>query len=272
VTPHAAAPQRYKLTLAYRGTAYHGWQTQFATPLYKGPPPPAGHGIPTIQENLRRAIESVVKHQINLVGSSRTDAGVHAKGQLAHFDTVMMQIPPESLRLAVNARLPADILVRAIDPVPPTFDAITSTVSKRYQYAIWHTANRPPLFADLVWHRWQKLDVAAMAAAAALLVGTHDFASFAKPGHGRENTVRTVHQCTIHHRPPKLIIGVAGSGFLWQMIRIIVGTLVEVGLGRRQPSDIAAMLAAKDRAAAGPTAPPHGLYLQWIRTSASDRT
>jgi tRNA pseudouridine38-40 synthase len=259
-------PQRYKLTLAYRGTGYHGWQSQAATPLYKGPPPPDGHGIPTIQETLRRAIESVVRHEINLVGSSRTDAGVHAKGQLAHFDTSMTQIPPESLRMAVNARLPADILVRAIEPAPDTFDAITSTISKRYQYAIWHALDRPPLFADLVWHRWQKLDVEAMQAAARLLEGTHDFATFAKPGHGRESTIRTVHECSVHYRAPKLIVGVAGSGFLWQMIRIIVGTLVEVGLGRHQPDDITAMLAAKDRTAAGPTAPPQGLYLQWIRT------
>src|SRR5271156_6723790 len=106
--------QRYKLTISYRGTNYHGWQTQAANALWKGPKPPPGHGIPTIQEKLRRALVKVVKHPVIVVGSSRTDAGVHAKGQIAHFDTDKIQIPPESLRQAVNARLPADIVVHGI--------------------------------------------------------------------------------------------------------------------------------------------------------------
>jgi tRNA pseudouridine38-40 synthase len=105
-----------------------------------------------------------------------------------------------------------------------------------------------------------------MAAAAAHLVGEHDFASFARPGHGRSHTVRTIFACDVHYRPPKLLIGVEGSGFLWNMVRIIVGTLVQVGLGRYAPEDMVTMLAAKDRAAGGPTAPAHGLYLQWIKT------
>src|SRR3954468_21814432 len=109
--------QRYKLTIAYRGTRYHGWQEQAANALYKGPPPPEGEGIPTIQEVLARAIQSVVRHPINLVGSSRTDAGVHAKGQVAHFDTDQLQIPIEGMRRAVNHALPEDILVRTIEPV-----------------------------------------------------------------------------------------------------------------------------------------------------------
>jgi tRNA pseudouridine38-40 synthase len=106
-----------------------------------------------------------------------------------------------------------------------------------------------------------------MRAATPHFVGTHDFASFARPGHGRENTIRTVHHCTLAYRPPRLIIAVEGSGFLWQMIRIMVGTIVEIGLGRYTPETIPQMLAAKDRQAAGPTAPPQGLYLQWIRTN-----
>lgn len=259
--------QRYKLTIAYRGTAYHGWQHQDANAFYQGPPPAQGQGIPTIQEKVTRAIVSVVGHPVGLVGSSRTDAGVHAKGQVAHFDTDQLQIPPEGLRKAVNSRLPPDILLRTLEPVPPSFDAVSGTRSKRYQYFVWNTPDRPVFFPDLAFHRWQTLDILAMRAAAAHLVGTHDFASFAKPGHGRLSTVRTVLDCQVACRPPRLVIGVEGTGFLWNMVRIIAGTLIEVGIGRFGPEQIPAMLQAKDRRAAGSTAPAHGLYLQWIRYS-----
>jgi tRNA pseudouridine38-40 synthase len=256
---------RYKLVLAYRGTRYHGWQRQPALPSFKGQAPAPGQGIPTIQEILSRAIASVVGHPVAPVGSSRTDAGVHAKGQLVHFDTDKVQVPPEGLRRAVNHQLPEDVLIRSITPVPNSFDAIRSTTGKRYQYVIWHAPDRPPLFSDLVWHRWQNLDVDAMRQAAALLTGEHDFASFAKPGHGRETTIRRVRECSVSYRAPRLVIGVEGAGFLWNMVRIMAGTLVEVGLGRFTPADVATMLAARDRRAAGSTAPPHGLYLQCIR-------
>jgi tRNA pseudouridine38-40 synthase len=258
--------QRYKLIVAYRGTRYHGWQRQPMVPSYKGDVPKPGEGIPTIQETLGRAMMTVLKHRLKLSGSSRTDSGVHAKGQLIHFDTDQTQIPIEGMRQAVNARLPDDILVRSIEPVERSFDAVRSTIGKRYQYAIWNAIDRPLFFADLAWHRWQPLDVAAMIRAAEVLVGEHDFASFCKPGHGRSSTVRTLRACEVSQRGPRLVIGVEGSGFLWQMVRIIVGTLVEVGMGRRNESEMSEMLAAKDRRAAGPTAPPHGLYLQWIRT------
>lgn len=258
--------QRYKLTLAYRGTNYHGWQTQGLTESYKGPTPDEGHGIPTIQEILGRAIASVVHHPVQLSGSSRTDARVHAKGQIAHFDTTQTQIPIDGMRRAINAALPADIIIKSIDPVPDSFNAITSTTSKRYQYAIWNHTDRPAFFPDLVWHRWQDLDIGAMTQAAGRLVGEHDFASFARPGHGRDSTVRTILTCNVSQRGPLLVFGIEGTGFLWNMVRIIVGTLVEVGLKRYTPEEIDTMLAAKDRQAAGSTAPPHGLYLQWIRT------
>jgi tRNA pseudouridine38-40 synthase len=169
-------------------------------------------------------------------------------------------------RRAINAALPTDITIKTLDPVDETFDAITSTTSKRYQYAIWNQPDRPTFFPDLAWHRWQALDHAAMREAAQHLVGEHDFATFARPGHGRENTNRTVLSCDVSFRPPLLVIGVEGTGFLWNMVRIMVGTLVEVGLGRYSPPDMEKMLGARDRQAAGSTAPPHGLYLQWIRT------
>jgi tRNA pseudouridine38-40 synthase len=285
--------QRYKLTVAYRGTRYHGWQQQPALPSYKGEkqsefvpesepehepaPDVAAPGIgpapgieldyiPTIQGELTKAVAAVVGHPVDLVGSSRTDAGVHAKGQVVHFDTDKVQIPREGLRRAINHRLPSDILVRAIEPVPPTFDAIASTRTKRYQFLIWSHPDRPLFFSDLAWHRWHYLDVPKIARAAAHFAGTHDFASFARPGHGRENTVRTVYACDVSFRSPKLVIGVEGGGFLWNMVRIMVGTLVQVGLDRIQPEQIPEILAARDRRAAGPTAPPHGLYLQWIKS------
>ncbi len=258
--------QRYKLIIAYRGTHYHGWQRQVVTKFYKGPVlSGGGEGIPTVQEIVERALRSVVRHPIRLVGSSRTDAGVHAKGQLAHFDT-HQQIPTEGMRRALNHALPDDILVRAIEPVPPWFNAVTCTTSKRYQYLVWNAPDRPLFTADLSMHRWQPLDVEAMAGGAAHLVGTHDFASFARPGHKRENTVRTILACEVSRRGPRLVIGVEGTGFLWNMVRIIAGTLIEVGHGKFAPEEVGTMLAAKDRRVAGSTAPAHGLYLHWIRT------
>ena len=257
--------QRYKLTLAYRGTRYHGWQKQPALDTYRGAPPEQGQGIPTIQETLARAIESVVRHPVNLVGSSRTDAGVHAKGQLAHFDTDQLQIPADGMLRAVNHALPEDILVREIVPVPETFDAISSTTSKRYQYFIWHDEDRTPFFGELAWHRWQPLDVEAIQQAATYLAGTHDFASFARPGHGRDTTIRTVLAASVAYRKPKLVFAFEGTGFLWNMVRIMAGTLLEVGIGKLSAAAIPQIIAAKNRKSAGGTAPAHGLYLQWIK-------
>lgn len=204
---------------------------------------------------------------MDLVGSSRTDAGVHAKGQVAHFDTSATQIPVDGLRRAINARLPFDIALRELRPVSQHFDAIKSTVNKRYQYLIWNMEDRPVFFSDLAWHRGKPLDVSAMQEAASYFVGEHDFASFARPGHGRTDTVRCVQSCQVSRRGPMVVIGVQGTGFLWHMIRIMVGTLVEVGLGRHDPASIVGMISARDRKAAGGTAPAHGLYLQWIRTN-----
>lgn len=255
---------RHKLTLAYRGTAYHGWQTQGVPATWKGLMPDEGQGIPTVQETLNGVLTRVCRHPIVCTGSSRTDAGVHAKAQVAHFDSPH-EIPLDGLRRAINHQLPDDILVTRIDRVPATFDAISSTRSKRYQYAIWNEPDRPVFKGDLFFHRWQPLDVAAMARGAAALVGTHDFVSFCRQDHGRASTVRTVHAFDVHQRGSIIVLGVEGSGFLWNQVRIMVGTLVEVGEGRRRAEDVAEILAARDRGRAGKTAPAHGLYLQWIR-------
>jgi tRNA pseudouridine38-40 synthase len=258
--------QRYKLTIAYRGTHYHGWQWQAANQYYKGPRPPEGEGIPTIQETVERAVKEVVRHPIALVGSSRTDSGVHAKGQVAHFDTDQVQIPPEGLQRAINAALPDDIVVRNVQPVPASFDAIASTISKRYQYLIWNAEERSPFIGELAWYRWQPMDLAPMAEAGAHFIGEHDFASFARPGHLRENTIRRVISCDVSRRREMIVIGIEGGGFLWNQIRIMVGTLVEIGMGRYPPSRIPEIMAALDRRAAGSTAPPEGLYLQWVKS------
>lgn len=260
------AVQRYKLIVAYRGTRYHGWQAQRADS--DAPADADDPQLLTVQRTLRAGLESILNHPLELVGSSRTDAGVHAKGQVVHFDTPLVQIPPENLRQAANRRLPPDIFIRRIEPVADDFHAIRSTIRKRYQYYIWNYADRPIFFSDLAWHRWHRLDIPAMAAAGALLVGEHDFASFARPGHGRLHTVRTILGCKVIRHGGRLVIGVEGTGFLWNMVRIMVGTLVEVGLGRARPEMIPQILAGRDRQLAGPTAPPHGLYLHWIETAA----
>lgn len=268
--------QRYKLVVAYRGTRYHGWQAQAGKKSseaeFEPPAEASDTNVLTVQATISSVMSAVLNDSIEVVGSSRTDAGVHAKGQVCHFDTIRTQVPQDNLRKAVNNRLPPDIVIRKIEKVPDSFDAIRSTFSKRYQYQIWNTADRPVFFADLAWHRWHRLDVHAMQAAAAHFVGEHDFASFARPGHGRMHTVRTIRACDVSRRGPRLVIGVEATGFLWNMVRIMVGTLADVGIHRYDPAEIPDMIAARDRQAAGPTAPPHGLFLQWVRVKATNMT
>lgn len=260
-----APTQRFKLTVSYRGTAYHGWQRQAVPSNWKGPIPAGGGGLPSVQEMLEGALREVLQHPLHICGSSRTDAGVHAKGQVCHVDSIRTQIPEEGMRRALNHQLPGDILVTKIERVPDTFNAVYSTASKRYQYAIWNDPDRPVFKADLFFHRWRPLDVEAMQNAAAHLVGTHDFASFCKPGHGRESTVRTVHQLEVSRKGPIIVIGVEGSGFLWNQVRIMAGSIIQAGADDLRADDFPAMLAAKDRKSGGKTAPPQGLYLQWIK-------
>ncbi len=253
------------MTIAYRGTRYHGWQSQPLLSSYTGPDVSAGHGLPTVQETLSRTLARVLRHPVRVSGSSRTDTGVHAKGQVAHFNTDKVQIPIDGLRRAINHALPDDILVRKLEPVSDAFDARRSSMMKRYQYQIWNHRERPVFFTDLAWHRWFALDVNRMREAAKHFVGTHDFESFARPRHGKKSAVRTIHRCDVSQRGPRIVVGVEGPGFLWNMVRIMVGTLVHVGMGRAEPDVILEMLAARRREAAGPTAPAHGLYLQWIK-------
>lgn len=249
--------QRYKLTLAYCGTAYHGWQRQV---------PPGGDELPTVQNTLRLALQRVVGHPVFLQGSSRTDAGVHALGQVSHFDTIRLQIPPDKILLAANAKLPDDIRINSIEPVGGAFDAIGSTREKAYRYLVHNAPHKDVFRGDLALHVPKALDVGAMQTAAAQLVGEHDFASFAKPGHGRETTRRTITSATVQQHGTDIALEFTGTGFLWHQVRIMAGTLIDIGLTRRAAASIPTILDARDRQQAGPTAPPHGLYLLWIDT------
>lgn len=251
---------RYKLTVAYDGTNFHGWQKQH---------PPGEEPLRTAQGVLEATIQHVVREEIHLLGASRTDSGVHAKGQVAAFSTDKA-FPVERLARAVTSRLPDDIQVLDAKEVPDSFNPIGDCTAKGYRYRIAHGHDLPkrkPLF-DRCYTAWiaEPLDPVPMHEAAQHLVGEHDFASFTRLHHGRESTVRTVDECSVsaisRHR---LRINVSGNGFLYNMVRIIAGTLVEVGRGKFKPDDVPTILATRDRAAAGPTLPPEGLCLMWIR-------
>lgn len=368
---------RYKLTIAYDGTEFCGWQKQFphadAVPSHmhgfkEGDPAgweatadigsavssattPEGDESPqatggasdspprsssafdtsttsdlslptsnidsrprrelrTVQSVVERAVRQVVREPVIVNGASRTDAGVHARGQVASFLTLESgqgrggggwPVDRGTLPLmrAVNARLPDDVLVRSIEVVPDEFNPIMGAVSKGYTYALWCSDHRPLWPRRTAMHFWQRMDVEAMRAAAAEIVGTHDFKAFAAAGHGRLTTVRTVFGCDVLEEGiegsgdqgigtedanapvawprqggltgeadgpvQKLVIRVWGNGFLWNMVRIIAGTLVEAGKGRCTPERVREALRTGNRRLAGSTLPAHGLCLEWIR-------
>jgi tRNA pseudouridine38-40 synthase len=250
---------RVRLLVAYDGTDFHGWQRQ---------EPPGREPLRTVQGVLTDAVATVVRHPVDLVGASRTDAGVHAKGQVAAF-TCQQPVPMEKMALAINARLPQDVCVLNAHAAPEGFDPISWCTSKCYRYQIAHSARSadlPLLFERRsIWRTWHRLDVARMQAAAAHIVGTHDFASFAQVNHGRQSTVRSIYGCTAWQTGPgRITVEVAGSGFLYNMVRIIVGTLVEVGRGHLEPGAVQQALRTNDRTLVGPTLPPHGLHLEWV--------
>lgn len=237
-----------KLVVAYDGTNYHGWQRQ-------------AEGIDTVQQRVEEAARGVVRHPVTVLGAGRTDAGVHATGQVANFYTSNFSVPLTGLRRAMNSRLPADVAVRSAVEVPEGFHASRSAVGKTYRYRIYTAPIRPVLEAGQVYHCWRPLDVGAMQEAASRLTGTHDFAGFATSAERRSDTVRTVWRCEVCRAEDEVHVTVRGDGFLYNMVRIIAGTLVEVGRGRRGPERIDRILDSRDRQDAGPTAPPGGLYL-----------
>jgi tRNA pseudouridine38-40 synthase len=247
-----------KLTLSYLGTAYAGWQRQPQRV--------------TVQSVLERALLQVTGERIRTVAAGRTDAGVHALRQVVSCAT-HSSLTNEVLHRALNACLPQDICVLSVEDAPEGFHAVRASVGKRYRYLLQTGPLRDVFALDRIWHVWYPLDVEQMQAAAAYLVGEHDFRSFQTGGSPRKHTVRCVRELIIQSTASlagqRIAVDMEANGFLYNMARNIVGTLVEVGRGKLKPSDVACILHAADRRRAGPTAPPHGLYLvdvqlQWM--------
>ena len=239
-----------KLTIAYDGSEYHGWQIQ---PREK-----------TIQGEVTQAISKLVGSEIQVFGASRTDAGVSALGQTALIQ-IDSPIPTENLAKAITDKLPVDIAVTKATEVPKGFDVIGAVKSKLYRYTIFTGQNRPVLQIRHCWHLPTKLDITAMAKAVKLLIGKKNFKSFASAADQRESSVRTIFRCDVTCDSGCVYIETQGDGFLYNMVRNIVGTLVEVGVKRMKPEKIEQILQAKDRTAAGPIAPAEGLCLIWIK-------
>jgi len=248
------AVRNIKLTIAYDGTEYHGWQIQ--------------PGLRTIQGVITEAIQDLIGSEIRLFGASRTDAGVSALGQvgLVQIDS---PIPTENLARAITGRLPADIAVTEAVEVPLSFDLMGSVTNKLYRYTIYTGKIRPVLKIRHCWHLHTNLDITAMSEAAKLLVGKKDFKSFASAADNRESSVRTIFRGDVvngnEQEKDWIYIDVEGDGFLYNMVRNIVGTLVDIGTGRWKSEKINEILDAKDRSAAGQLAPPQGLCLMWIK-------
>lgn len=262
---------RYRLTVAYDGTDFCGWQAQrpFADITQDdGSVVRRRTDLRTVQHALEAAIRDVVREEVTVLGASRTDSGVHAVAQTAAFTTSddRKGPPDERLMLAINSRLPEDVIVTALARTRDDFDPIRDCIAKGYRYAVRTGPLRPIRDRRFVHHQWEALDHHAMHEAARHIAGEHDFAAFAAAGHGRESTVRTVFGCAVTRPEPTLIhIDVSGDGFLYNMVRIIAGTLVDVGKGRKQPGDIPAIIASRDRTRAGMTMPAQGLTLMWMR-------
>ena len=241
---------KFKLVIAYDGTAYQGWQWQ-----------KTGIGV---QQKVEAVLQRYFPSAPRLHSSSRTDTGVHALGMVAHFElpAAEMILPVPRLALALNAFLPDDIRVLAATRVPAKFHARFHATGKQYRYFVWNHVAMNPLLRNRAWHVPRPLDFLQMRAAARLFVGRHDFKSFAAT-HPYEmaSTVRTLTRCALQKSGPQLTVTIEGDGFLYKMCRGIVGTLVQVGYGKYSPADVKAMFAKTDRGAAGMSAPAHGLVL-----------
>jgi tRNA pseudouridine38-40 synthase len=240
-----------KVTLEYDGTGFEGWQRQ---------PAPAR----TVQQVVEDAILQMTGVFSCVRGAGRTDAGVHARGQVANFRTEAT-IPLLGFLRGLNSILPVDVAVTAIDEVAEDWDARRAAKGKRYVYRVWNGSTRAPLLDRFVLHRYHPLDLEAMREAAAPLVGEHDFSAFRAADCSRKNPVRIVRRLDIGTPQPGLVeIAIEATAFLKQMVRVIAGTLIEVGLGERAPAEVAEILASRDRARAGKTAPARGLTLERV--------
>lgn len=243
----------FRITLAYDGTDFVGWQRQ-------------ANGV-SIQALIEDALRALDGREVTVTGAGRTDAGVHALGQVAAF-TIARELAPEALVRALNSHLPYAIRVLTAEHAPPAFHPRFGARAKTYRYRVWNGDVMSPFERRHAWHVPGPLDLEAMRVAARLLEGRHDFAAFQAAGSDVATTEREIFESVFHapHPAPRasdalLCYDVTGSGFLRHMVRIIVGSLVEIGRGRQPSEWITAAIASSRRAAAGPTAPPHGLFL-----------
>jgi tRNA pseudouridine38-40 synthase len=240
------SPRNIRLVLEYCGTGYHGWQVQ--------------PGVLTIQEVVESSIRSLTQQPCRLTAAGRTDAGVHAFQQVANFIT-RSRLPVETFFKGLNALLPPDVRVLKVDDVSRDFHARYAARSKRYQYRIWSGSTFSAFHYPYAWWIKQPLDLFAMTAAADYLVGQHDFGSFRSANCEARNPVREVIGCGWERQESLLLFWIEANAFLKYMVRTVVGTLVEVGLGKRKPEEMEALLAAGDRTQAGMTVPARGLFL-----------
>jgi len=238
-----------RLVVQYDGTDFAGFQFQ---PDQR-----------TVQGVLQEALSQLLGEKIQVCGASRTDAGVHACGQVVSFKTACA-IPLERIVPALNALLPRDVAAMEVAEAPEHFHPRYQARRKYYVYRILNRPLPSPFWGRYAWHVPRPLDVEAMQQGARHLWGEHDFAAFCAAGGSAKTTVRTLYELTVERQGDMIEVKASGNGFLYMMMRIIVGTLVEVGLGKRPAEEMAAILASRDRRRAGPTAPPHGLTLQQI--------
>lgn len=239
----------YRMQIAYDGTPFHGWQIQLT-------------GL-SIQEILQNCLAKIIRHPITVIGSGRTDSGVHAVGQVAHFKT-HHPLDISKVFKSINSLLPKEIRVLSLENAPIDFHAQFNAVRKTYHYNLFVGPVQPPLERLYALHIYSKIDLNAMQEAAQFLLGEHDFTSFANESHrgsAAEDPVRTMERIDFVQSGGNVRIEFQGNGFLYKMVRNCVGTLLEVGTGKRKPADIISILEARDRRQAGQAAPPHGLFL-----------
>lgn len=238
-----------KLVIEYDGTNYHGWQSQ--------------PNQITIQQTIEEAIENITREKVHLKGSGRTDAKVHAYGQIANFRT-NSNIPYENFKYALNSLLPKDISIKESCEVNIDFNARYDAVAKEYRYIIYNNKIRSPIIRNYSYHVPYELNFSYMEKAIKEFIGTHDFRAFMYSKSDMENTVRTILNANIEKNEKIIEITLKGNGFLYNMVRIITGTLVDVGRGKIKLEDIANIIESKKREKSGHTAPPQGLYLSKV--------
>ena len=234
------------LKLMYVGTAYHGWQVQ--------------KNAVSVAETLEKALSTVVCHPVKCTGAGRTDAGVHAEVYIANFHT-RSSIPTDRIPLAVNTRLPDDIVVVKATEVPEHFNAIGSCLRKEYTYRIYNSRLGNAFYVNRAWFYPKHLDESIMQRAADCFVGTHDFSAVRAVGTEVRSPVRTVHYFNITRTGDLIECRVCANGVLYNMVRAMVGTCVYAAEGKFAPEDVSAILESRNRTAAGPTVPPGGLYM-----------